>query len=198
MPDAVLLVGGESRRFGRPKAAARWRGKALAAHVRDALPDGVGRIVLVQRRADDTPPIAADVVTADAPGSAPGPVAGVVAGLRACAQDRAWVVACDLPGLQPAVLEELARAWEPNDVALIPVWAGRLQPLCALYAASSADALEAAADSGIRSLIGALEAVGARILPEERIRPFDPCGLSFHNVNTPADLDALERPPGSA
>lgn len=188
MPDAVLLAGGESRRFGRAKAATAWRGKSLAAHVRDALPASTGRVVLVLRRRGDAAPLAADVVTADVPGSAPGPLAGVVAGLRACVAERAWVLACDLPGLRTGVLEALAAAWRTDDRILVPVWRGWSQPLCALYAVSAADDLERA---GSRSLNGALMAVGARLLPEAAIRPHDPRGLSFLNVNTPADLEML-------
>lgn len=191
--DAVLLAGGASRRYGRPKAEAAWRGRTLAEHVLDALPDRTGRTVLVLRAEGDPVPVATDALTHDPPGSPAGPLHGVIAGLRACAAPLAWVLACDLPGLGTPLLEMLAAAHRPGDAAVVPVWNGRQQPLCALYEVAAADALEAAARDGVRSVRGALETIAPRFLAEDEVRAADPLGLSFHNVNSPADLESLDR-----
>ena len=191
--DTVLLAGGLSQRFGRPKAGAEWRGSTLAARVLSARPACPGRTVLVLRAEDDPRPVSADVVTWDDPADPPGPLRGVIAGLRACNAEWAWVTACDLPGLTPAVLTLLRAEARPGDDVVVPEWDGREQPLCALYAVSAAEGLAAALADGERSLAGALKRLSVRRLPQERIRSVDPAGTSFVNVNRPEDLALLEQ-----
>lgn len=192
--DTVLLAGGRARRFGGEKARAEWRGRTLAAHVLAARPAGPGRTVLVLRGRGDPEPVAADTVTWDDPDAPPGPLRGALAGLQACTADWAWVTACDLPGLKPAVLELLRDAARPGDDAVVPEWGGCPQPVCALYAVSAAAELAAATAAGIRSLNGALARMQVRRLSEDEVRAADPAGTSFVNVNRPADLALLDRP----
>jgi molybdopterin-guanine dinucleotide biosynthesis protein A len=189
--DAVLLAGGLSQRFGRPKAVAMWRGHSLAEHVLAALPESVGKTVLVLRDPADPVPVKTDVLTHDNPVDPEGPLRGIVAGLRCCTAPLAWGLACDMPGLVPGVLDLLVREYQPGDAAVVPVWEGRRQPLCALYHVDAVAGLAVALDQGIHSLQGALKTVEFRELPEDLIRTVDPDGLSFHNVNTPEDLVSL-------
>jgi molybdopterin-guanine dinucleotide biosynthesis protein A len=116
----------------------------------------------------------------------------VIAGLEACTAERAWVLACDLPALSGDVLEALAAAFRPGDDVVLPESAGRLQPLCALYAVQAAVPLRAAAIAGRRSLLDACASLQVRVLGEAARRRADPHDASFQNINTPADLARLE------
>ncbi len=190
---AVVLAGGESRRFGSDKPDAAWRGRDLLAHVLAAIPEECAHRLLVTR-ADQALPASADAFDAvvhDDPEAPAGPLRGLVRGLAACPADWAWVVACDLPLLRPDLLRLLRRLAEPGDSAVIPRWDDRLQPLCALYARAAAPALAAALNAGERTLRGAVATVGFRPVPASELRAVDPRGESFVNVNTPRELSAL-------
>jgi molybdenum cofactor guanylyltransferase len=191
---AVVLAGGRSRRFGAVKADADWRGRDLLEHVLRALPSERVHTLLVTRPGQAPLGAAAgfDAVVEDDPADAACPLRGVIRGLRACPARWAWVVACDLPLLRPDLLRLLLQQAAPGDLAVVPQWRGRIQPLCALYATAAADGLASSLATGERSIHGALAAIGFRTIPETDLCGVDPRGTSFVNVNTPQDLTDLE------
>jgi molybdopterin-guanine dinucleotide biosynthesis protein A len=189
---AIVLCGGRSTRFGSDKGLAVWRGRRLVDHVLAGLPDERAGTILVLRGDQDRGPWPAAPVARDAAGDPEGPLRGVIGGLEACPTEWAWVVACDQPRVQAALLRALCAAAAPATGIIVPVWQGRLQPLTGLYRAAAAPRLKQAREAGRRSLIGALETVGFRRFPEERCRLSDPRGLGFLNVNRPTDLEQPE------
>lgn len=189
---AILLAGGESRRFGREKARARWRGRRLIDHVLSGLPAEHGPTLLVLRAEQDGEDWPVDRIVHDDAGLPAGPLRGVIGGLGAAGPKWNWVIACDMPTVRAEFLEAMVRVVGEDDVAVIPRWGGRLQPLCALYSRDVVASLVAAVEAGERSLIAALAAVPTRVLDEDHCRRFDPAGASFLNVNHPATLDDLE------
>ena len=187
---AVILAGGRSSRFGRDKAAVQLDGLSLLEHVLNGLPESRAETVLVLREEQVVQEAAIDRIVFDDPDLPDGPLRGIVAGLEAMTSDWGWVVACDLPGIVPALLEELALARTPDALGVIPEWGGRIQPLCALYSRAALPILRESAGSGARSVTRALDHPGFQRFAELRSSKLDPEGRSFININTP---DALER-----
>ena len=68
-----------------------------------------------------------------------------------------------------------------------------MQPLVALYPSEYAEDLADFAAAGERSLIGALVRAGQLVFEEGPCRAFDPDGRSFLNVNTPEQLEEVEK-----
>jgi molybdopterin-guanine dinucleotide biosynthesis protein A len=165
-------------------------GLSLLEHVLNGLPEACSETVLVLREEQVGGEYPVDRVVFDDPDLPDGPLRGFVAGLEAMTSEWSWFVACDLPGIVPALLEELALARTPDALGVIPEWGGRIQPLCALYSRVSLPVLREAAESGSRSVTGALDHPGFQHFDEIRSRKLDPEGRSFININTP---DALER-----
>ena len=189
---AVILAGGRSTRFGSDKRTATWRGHRLVDHVRDRLPPTLNTPLIVMRR-EQVPVTWQDVgVVHDDPARVEGPLRGVIGGLAACLSGWAWVVACDQPMLNPDLLMALAEDAREDDLALIPEWQGRLQPLTGLYAVAAGEKLKQCADAGEHSLIGALKIIGFRVFSEDRCRAVDPAGAGFLNINRPDQLALLE------
>jgi molybdopterin-guanine dinucleotide biosynthesis protein A len=150
-----LLVGGASRRFGRPKALATLDGVALAERVARALTAAVGAVVLLGDGA--VPPALAGLPRlADAPG-ARGPLAGLLAALRE-RPDHAWLVAaCDQPWLTAAGCAFLLAARRPDRLAVVARGAaGRLEPFPGVYEPGALALLAGLAAAG-----GALQPLGA-------------------------------------
>ncbi|MCW3098487.1 MAG: molybdopterin-guanine dinucleotide biosynthesis protein [Chthonomonadaceae bacterium] len=189
---AIVLAGGRSERMGQDKALLRTNGMTLLETVVATLRPLVGEIVIVADRADryDLPDCR---MLGDAYPQT-GPIGGILTGLRALGAGNHLTVACDMPALQPAVLRLLLDSVGPEWDVVVPEIEGRMEPLCAVYSASAIPALQAFLDSGGRALHRALQAeVRTRRIPENALRHVDPSLLTFTNLNTPADLERLQR-----
>ncbi|MCL5270617.1 MAG: molybdenum cofactor guanylyltransferase [bacterium] len=191
----VILAGGISSRFGADKANAVWRGRKLINHVAARL-EGLRCETLAVARADQKGgDWRVDRLVHDDPALSGGPLCGVVRGLEECRTDWAFVIACDAPLVRPELVRELCRRASEADAAcaaVLPIWEGVAQPLAGLYRVSIAPRLRAALAAGERSPARALRDLSVCHLPEPACRALDPRGLSFVNVNTPADLDAAD------
>ena len=103
--SGVLLVGGGSRRFGSPKALARFRGETLADRGRRLLGEACDEVLVVGKAGDGLPfPVLDDGADARAP------IHGVIAGLRAARHDVVVALPVDVPLVTAAVLRALGEA----------------------------------------------------------------------------------------
>ena len=83
---------------------------------------------------------------------------------------------------------------QDNVDVVIAETADGLEPLHAVYRRGAClPAIEAAMDSGRLRMISWFPDVRVRRLKAEEIRRYDPDGLAFLNVNTPADFVRAER-----
>ncbi len=184
---AYVLVGGKSSRFGQDKARYPLGGQPMALTVARVAEKVAGRVTLVGRPHDY-----ADLglrLIDDAPPAA-GPLSGLVAALEDSAARWTLVVACDMPGLQPAFLEMLFRTAETNGAsAVVPVQPdGRVQPLCAVYSKALLAPLRHNLEHGVSKLTKALGGLNIRYLNAPEYSRLDPSGDLMRNVNTPGDL----------
>ncbi len=102
----VLLVGGESRRFGSPKAHALLRGETLAVRAWRVLGEACEEQLAVGKRGELELPFE----LADDGTELRAPLAGVVAGLRAARNDVCVFLPVDAPLVTPAILRTLGAA----------------------------------------------------------------------------------------
>jgi molybdenum cofactor guanylyltransferase len=160
----ILLVGGASRRFGSPKAHARFEGETLAERAWRLLGEICEERLAVGRLGGLPFPALEDEGT--------GPVAAVAAGLRDATHDVAVVVPVDMPLLTPVALRSLAAACRDAAVA-------QAGPLPCAVARRSLPAFETG-ERRLRTVLDGLDT--ARVELEEPL---------LVNVNTPAQLDTL-------
>jgi molybdopterin-guanine dinucleotide biosynthesis protein A len=123
------------------------------------------------------------------------PLVGFVAGADALASEYVAFLPCDLPLLSPALLAALFDAAAGHDAA-IPRWPdGRIEPMVAVYLRTPArDAALEALEAGDRANTDLIRRLlDVVYIPVEKLRAVDPALDSFVNVNTPADLKAVER-----
>ncbi|ADU51573.1 molybdopterin-guanine dinucleotide biosynthesis protein A [Thermaerobacter marianensis DSM 12885] len=197
--SGIILAGGESRRMGRDKAMLPTAQGPLLLHVARTLAATCAEVLVVDRPPGRYRHLGLPLVLDRFPGR--GPLAGLHAGLEAMTYPYGLVVACDMPGLAPAVarfLVEQALAAErrgsPVD-AVVPLRNGRPEPLLAVYARRLAPVAEALLEQGSRPLRALLEAPGVRVIwvDEADLRQVDPDLRSLVNVNTPAEWAAWQR-----
>jgi len=190
---AVVLAGGQGRRLGRDKALVElWPGLPLLARVVQVARQLCPQVVVVTdvpgRYAGLSLPVewAVDAL----PGR--GPLAGLVAGLERSAHPYALLLACDLPFLSLPLLAYMLSL--PGDYqALVPRWRGRWQPLHAIYARSCLGPARELLAQGEGSLHSLLARVQVRPLYPRQVRPYDPLGLSFWDLDRPRQLARARR-----
>lgn len=192
--SAVVLAGGHSRRFGRmDKALAELNGDPLLTRVVDRVSTVVDDVVVscrpgqvrrFERPLSSVPE--AEIIEDSHPGA--GPLAGIEAGLDAVFGTYTAVVACDMPLVEPAVIEELFRYAAGTDAAVPEDADGNLQPVQAVYQTEAMRTVATQMLPDDASLHAALDALSVVTVPSETI----PDG-SLHNVNTRQDLTAAKR-----
>lgn len=192
MPEpfsAVVLAGGRSTRLGRDKAVERIGGERLLDRVL-RLTGGLAEELVVVVDAPETverlgvPDTARTVVDAF-PGG--GSLGGIATGLRSVRHEWAFVVACDMPFLNPRLLRHLAHRRHGFD-AVVPLVEGRPQPTHALYSTRCLAPMEERLRRGELKIAPAFDHLRVNYLPETEVQRFDPELASFFNVNTEEDL----------
>jgi molybdopterin-guanine dinucleotide biosynthesis protein A len=143
----------------------------------------------------------ADIVLAAAPGqtvpagchvshdrfAGDGPLPALLDALEHLESRRVFVVACDTPLLQPALipfLEGLCVGWQ----GAVPVVDDKRIPTCAVYETSALLGARARfGDPRHRSVRDYIARLRIRDIPEARIQSVDPPLLSFTPCNTPEE-----------
>lgn len=187
--SAVILAGGLNRRMdGRNKAFLKINGKTILSRLLGRLQPIFDDIVLVTRQPDLYAGQPVKVVTDIY--AARSSLTGIHAGLANAAADHAFVVPCDTPFLQSAMVCLLLDELEPGLDAVVPFFDGHFQPLCAIYSKKCIAVIETQLDRDDFKIIHCFDRMAIRTVPLEKLKIADPDMLSFFNVNTPAALQA--------
>jgi molybdopterin-guanine dinucleotide biosynthesis protein A len=196
LPLAAILAGGQSRRFGAPKALASLAGQPLLLRVARTIREALTEPVLITGRAELGMlcglPVRADVI----PGG--GPLSGIHTALlwaQELGRPGALCVGCDTPFLTPMLLSRLVERFGATPaVGVAPEsGGGRLEPLCAVYSLSCLPEVQRRLRSSEHTLQGLLRSLPFESLPLAEVRE---CGVPekiFFNVNTPEQLGRAER-----
>lgn len=186
---ALVLAGGRSSRLGFDKALIRMDGQPLVHWLPAQLSHMFAPVVVVAdqpgRFAVPGPQVFDAVPDA-------GPLAGIAAGLAAIPGAAAFVCACDMPLLRPALLQRLVGAFDGYDLA-IPERGGRLEPLCAVYSVNCLPVIQRLLASRRLRVSGVAAEVRTRVVTEAEWRETDPHGDSFLSINTAADLALMQQ-----
>jgi len=207
----IVLAGGRSRRLASGidlpaggKAAVELRGRSLLERVMATVAGEVANTIVVAAVGQPLPAgIAARVIRDTAVNA--GPLAGLRDGLAAAAAGvvpprLACVASCDVPLLRREVVRLLIAAARATGASwTVPEVRGHLQVLTSVVALEMLPRIEtwlAAGNRDLRGLCTALEreAPGrVHVVAEPLVAAVDPEFDSFTDVDTPADLRALER-----
>lgn len=178
----LILAGGRSSRMRRDKAALLYRGQSQLDRAFDLAARHVAK-VFVSVRANQTEepararkPLIVDSIDGE------GPIVGIRSALAAFPQAAWLVLACDLPFLSDAVLEDLLAERDATLVATAYRSAhdGLPEPLCAVWEPAAGTALAAYHAGG--------EHCPRKFLIRHAARLLDPLDKqALDNVNTPEE-----------
>jgi molybdopterin-guanine dinucleotide biosynthesis protein A len=200
-----VLAGGRSSRMGRDKALLPYAGQLLIEHALEQLRLAGTEPVIAGSRPD----LAAYAPVLEDLHPACGPLSGIESALSrvsAAADQPVLFVPVDLPLLPASFLATLLdRAARTGALATIPLVGGYPQPLCAVYRSSLLPGIAGALEDGDYKVMRVMHSLTtSRSIDLFNVEALfaaldDPAQmlgnsyLWFSNVNTPADLQAIER-----
>ncbi|MBM7649058.1 molybdopterin-guanine dinucleotide biosynthesis protein A [Bacillus ectoiniformans] len=187
----IILAGGESRRFGRPKAFAKYDGKYFYEHALHALRPYTQEVVLVSHPTivNQFPKESDYQVIEDLDSyKGKGPLAGIYSVMKQFPAEWYFVLACDMPLMNWETVGEIISLGDKDIQAVVPSIDDKIQPLSALYHQSVLTDLEQQLEQGNYRMMGLLERVIVKIVTEETL-PFS--GQPFKNINNQTSYQQL-------
>jgi molybdopterin-guanine dinucleotide biosynthesis protein A len=185
----VILAGGlASRMGGRDKAFAAVGGEPIAVRTVGLFQRLFSQVIVATNRPERFGQLGVETVADRHPGC--GPLAGIHAAMLASRAPWVFVVACDMPGLDPDVIRWLLARPRTAD-AVVPRWEDDVEPLHALYAVHTLPVVERCLAGGRWALREFLPAIRVDYVDECELRALRGAAQSLLNVNTPEELAAL-------
>jgi molybdopterin-guanine dinucleotide biosynthesis protein A len=196
--SGIIVAGGKSRRLGQDKRRLKlWGdiGPTLLEHTVATIASMCGEVVVVLNDAENWQHLSAHLTPDVYPDG--GALGGIYSGLRAVRYEHALVVASDMPLLNLNLLRWMIEQPRDYDV-LVPRLGERarnrlgVESMHAIYSRACLPAMQQQLEVGNPQVIGFFDQVRVRFIEPQMIAQFDPEGLSFHNINTPDDLDLIK------
>ncbi|WP_080872878.1 molybdenum cofactor guanylyltransferase [Oceanobacillus timonensis] len=180
----ILLAGGQSRRFGSPKAFLQRDGKYFYQYSIDSVRTFTDSIVLVTNEEleaffhDEEENVA--ILTDQTHVKGLGPLAGMYTGMEYVSADWYLTAPIDVPFMDTSVFQTLLTYKKEGIDAIVPIVSGKIQPLLSIYHGSVKkvifDQLQQT-ELSAHQLLGHLNVVYVP-MEEERF---------FYNINRQAD-----------
>jgi len=186
----VVLVGGKSRRYGRNKALEVFHGERLIDRQLRKVQALFPEVFVITNELGNYLHLEVTLIRDVIPGL--GPLGGIYTGLLFAQGRSVFVTACDMPFLQPAVVEHMVQLSRNNDV-VVPEKKEGLEPLHAIYSSRCLPHIKKMLDRGKFQVVSFFPAVKVYRLSQEEMQELDPHGLSFFNINTPDDMDRAKK-----
>jgi molybdopterin-guanine dinucleotide biosynthesis protein A len=181
----VILSGGKSLRMGEDKAFIRIAGTPIIERILLLFQGLFEEVIIITSQKDHYQYSGVNVYEDLIPNL--GALGGLYTGIARSSFPYSFVVACDMPFLNRAVIEHLTERTGDFDV-IIPKTEDGLQPLHALYSKECLTAIGEILKKKKSRIIDLFPLVRVNIVEEEGFHSLDPKRLSFINLNTREDL----------
>jgi molybdopterin-guanine dinucleotide biosynthesis protein A len=186
----IVLAGGRNSRMGgRDKAFLQVNGETVFSRTLNLLKSCFEQVVVVSNRPEKYAEFDVDVTSDEMPGL--GPLGGLHAGLGRVRTPYAFVTACDMPFLRLEPIRFLVSHLRHQE-AIVPRWAGDIEPLHAIYATALRPRIAEAVSSGSRAIRDFLPQVRVHYVAESLMADVDGAEEAFRNVNTPEEAARFE------
>ena len=187
----IILAGGKSRRMaGVNKALLHVGQEPIIERVRNVVAKALPKTILITNSPDDFAflglPMFPDII----PNA--GSLGGLYTGLYHCQTQFGFLVACDMPFLNPLIIQGMTDLVDDYDV-VIPCIDSRLEPLHAIYSKTCIPFVQDLLRQGNLRILDLYDLVKVRRVTEEFLKRFDPEFQFAMNVNSPADLKKAVR-----
>jgi molybdopterin-guanine dinucleotide biosynthesis protein A len=186
----AVLVGGKSSRYGLNKALEFFQGERLIDRQVRKVQALFPEVLVITNEPGDYLHLEVTILRDIIPGL--GPLGGIYTGLVFAQGKSVFVTACDMPFLQPALVRHMVQLSKNNDV-VVPEKKEGLEPLHAIYSARCLPHIKRMLDQEKLQVVSFFPSVKVCRLSQEELGKLDPHGMSFFNINTPADMDRARK-----
>ena len=192
MDTALILAGGSSRRFGRPKALEVVAGTTIVERVVEAVAPFAGEVVVSIAEAPLAEtlrrllPTAAFVIDRR---RGKGPIEGFIRGIEVARGERLLVAPCDAPLLQPELYRLLLASLGAHDAAVPKL--DVFDPVRAVYRTAALRRILSGRKTALPSPSSLVDRLDAVFVLEDQLRTVDPQLDSFLDVNEASDLELV-------
>ncbi|MBU8905028.1 molybdenum cofactor guanylyltransferase [Desertibacillus haloalkaliphilus] len=190
----VVLAGGQSRRYGSPKAFATFQNKPFYQWAVEALTPHTEKVIVIShptltRRLQDIGNY--ETIEDDSAVKGQGPLAGIYSAM--CHHSSEWymVLPCDTPLIDEKIVGVLcAHAVQgKNSDAVVPTAAGKTQPLVAIYNRRCLPIIEKLLADGQLRMMDLLSKIKVEHIRRDEIGTSD---QAFININKKQDWEKLQ------
>lgn len=187
----ILLAGGQSRRFGQPKAFAVYKEKYFYEWAKEALKPNVNELVIVSHpslKKEFKQRGEPNVVEDAAPFQGRGPLAGIYTVMKEYDGDWYAVLPCDTPKMTPFIIHNIQNFIAEDVEAVIPIIDGKVQPLAAMYHKRTKSIIRELLDEEEYRVKSLLDRCRVRWVTEEELQIE---GEEFENINDKTSFQLL-------
>lgn len=189
---AVVLAGGNSTRMGQNKALLKIGSETLIEIVVNKLKQLFDEVIIVTNNPENYSMLKnikfqKDLIKTPVKNS----LVGIYTGLIASSNDKAFVVACDMPFLNESLIQYMVHASDLEDV-IVPYLDGHYEPLHAIYNKTCLTHIHSMIQLGNYKIINLYDNVETKKIPKDKIKSIDPKIKSFMNINTKEVYDSLD------
>ncbi len=175
---AIIIAGGSSSRMGQDKDMLPIDGQPMIKHICDQLRRHFNQILISSNNTSKHSFLDVEVVADKVSGQ--GPLMGIAAALKASVNDLNFVIACDIPQVNVALMKTMLREAHDYDAVVPATGPSQYEPLFAVYRKSVLPAIEDALSSGNNRIMDALSCC--------RVKYIDLAGAGrLKNLNTMND-----------
>lgn len=179
---AIILAGGRSQRMGIDKQKLEIDGLRVIDFIIDTCRQEFSQVLVVTNKPylyDDRVQTIQDIYQGR------GPMAGLHAGLKQASSSFSFLLACDMPYMNPSYLAYMRDQIQEGDQALVTETPPHIAPFHAFYSKDLIPAIEEFLDQGHGSLQKFLRKQGSiHYISEDKAREFSPSLTMFLNYNT--------------
>jgi molybdopterin-guanine dinucleotide biosynthesis protein A len=181
----IILAGGKSSRYGVNKALVEINGVRLIERVVRVMESIFEHLIIITNTPHDYAflnlPMYEDLI------KDLGPLGGILTGLEAISDDAGFVVACDMPFLNPDLVRYMVDVRD-DYYAVVPKITWKIEALHALYDKRCLPSIRGLIDSREFQAVKFFDRIRVRYVGEDEVRACDPHLRSFYNINSPQEL----------
>lgn len=189
--SAAVLVGGKSKRMGKNKALINIGSGSIVEITINKIRPFFQEIILVTNKVESYSRLNIPMVSDTYKNC--GPLGGIHAALKAASFEFVFIVACDMPFIEPKFVEYILKSVEQDYDIVIPRVNDYYEPLHALYSKRCLPVIESCLNEGELKATSIWPYLKVKFVDREEINRFaDPVKV-FFNINTPVDLNKAKK-----
>ncbi|MFZ1705915.1 MAG: molybdenum cofactor guanylyltransferase [Saprospiraceae bacterium] len=182
--DGVILIGGQSKRMGKPKALLSFNGKLLYQHLAQILQNSFDQVYLSHNVKQFVLTDSKYAIIEDRLPSS-GPISGIISCLEQLNKPL-FVLPCDMPFITTEIVLDILSRRNTENMCTVYFneTNGFYEPLLGVWEQKSLEILKDSFSDGVFSL--------QKILQKNKVSKNIPLDISiFKNLNTPDDYESI-------